>query len=68
MKYSHSDEIELKPFTKLSDLQKIYSLWPAADQNPFEILLNATKYNPSIGAFTKDGTPAAWIFRYINPF
>lgn len=48
----------------MSDLKNIYSLWPVADRNPFEFLLNATKYNQSVAVFTKDGTPVAWIFRY----
>ena len=62
--FRHSDEFELKPLSKLSDVQKIYSVWPMADRNPFETLLNATKHSPSVAAFTKDGTPVAWIFRY----
>lgn len=59
----HSDEIELNPLAKQSDVETIYSAWPMADRNSPQVLLRAAKYSPSVGAFAKDGSLVAWIFR-----
>lgn len=55
--------IELKPLSTQSDIEKVFSEWPVNKTNTKEFIARAVKYNPSIGAYTKDGTLVAWVLR-----
>lgn len=59
--------IELRPVTKRSDLEKVFSVWSAAagGRRSIQFLLRQAKYNSSVGAFKKNGTLIAWVFRYV---
>lgn len=58
--------IRLEPISSLNDLAKAISLWPNRIHTPnaLDYLERAAKYNPSVGAFTEDGTLVSWIFGY----
>lgn len=53
------------PVTKRSDIEKVFSVWggAAGGRRSLQFLLRQAKYNPSVGAFTKDGTMVARVFR-----
>lgn len=59
------DGIELKPIKNHADVAKAHSVYPFCDVVPLDFFLGQAKFNPSVGAYTKDGTLVAWVFRSV---
>lgn len=55
--------IELKPLTNESDIVKANSVWTSKWTDSLDFLKRLGKHNPSVGAFTKEGTSVAWVLR-----
>lgn len=55
--------IDLRPITELHDLEKIDSVWSLRSAYTLAYLQRLAKYCLNVGAFKKDGTLVAWVFR-----
>lgn len=58
-------DVELRTLTEQSDLEKINSLWTYNSPHSMALFQQLAKHNPNVGAFRKDGTLVAWMFRYV---
>ena len=55
------DGLEMKSLS-LSDIDKIYSLWPHAHKVPRKLVEKFIKYNPTIALFDEKSQLIAWMF------
>lgn len=62
------DGIELRPVTRYSDIQKADSVYPRHSSNSLAYIERMANYNINIGAYNKEGTLVAWIFRTATGF
>lgn len=49
--------------TNQSDVVKANSVWTSRWTDSLDVLKRLSKHNPSVGAFTKDGSLVSWVFR-----
>lgn len=61
-------DIELKPITNRSDMEKAFSVWVGGKRRTAQFFVRQAKYCPSVGAYTKDGTLIAWTFMFSTGF
>lgn len=62
---NRSHDVQLRTLTEHHDLEKINSLWSYRSPNSMALFQQIAKHNSNIGAFRKDGTLVAWMFRYV---
>lgn len=58
MKFLRSEDVELQPLVKLQDIVNASLIWRESYGVSFEYVERIVKNNPSVGAFTKDGSLA----------
>lgn len=58
-------DVQLRALTEHHDLEKINSHWTYSSPNSMALFQQLAKHNPNVGAFRKDGTLVAWMFRLV---
>lgn len=57
------EDIDLRPITEPHDIAKVNSLWSLRSNYTCAYIQRLSRFNINVGAFKKDGTLVAWIFR-----
>lgn len=55
-----SDDVELRPLTECQHVERANSLWAKIYSTTLPYAQRIAKYNPSVGAFKKDGNLVSW--------
>lgn len=56
-----SSDVELRPLKEYRDLVKANALWDEHFPDTLPFFQRTVRFNPNIGAFTKDGTLASSV-------